>query len=184
MDLTAQIGHFKQDTNRGKYGIDGGTVSEANEWYHQLTSASDPSDSTATIPGVRYVYNVADTLLPDYNGAKMFIGFDNQANGTKSVLCNGDDASTITAQGFLPLTTGPRSAPTGSDAAGATCREFSGLASRVRVRSIPGRRRPSTAEAPKHVLAPVVRAVQARTTGRDGNVVPQPQPKLHDHHYT
>ena len=87
---------------------------------------NNPSDSNATIPGVRYVYNVADTVLPGYNGAKMTIGFDNQASGTKSVLCNGDDASTITAQGFLPLTTGT-TAPAGSDASGSTCREFQGL---------------------------------------------------------
>ena len=91
-----------------------------------LTTGGNPSDSTATVPGVRYVYNVADTVLPSYNGAKMTIGFDNQTNGTKSVLCNGDDASTITAQGFLPLTTGS-GAPSGSDANGSTCREFAGL---------------------------------------------------------
>jgi hypothetical protein len=126
-DLTPQVGRFNQDTNRGTYAIDGNTVAEANEWYHQISSSSDPSESTATIPGIRYVYNVADTVLPGYNGAKMMIGFDNQASGTKSVLCNGDDASTITAQGFLPLTTGTSATPSGSDAAGATCREFAGL---------------------------------------------------------
>ncbi len=128
VDLTAQVGPFHQDTARGTYAIDGTTVSEANEWYSNLpsTTGGNPSDSNAAVPGVRYVYNVADTLLPDYNGAKMIIGFDNQANGTKSVLCNGDDASTITAQGFLPLTTGS-GAPSGSDAAGSTCREFAGL---------------------------------------------------------
>jgi hypothetical protein len=129
VDLTAQIGHFNQDTNRGEYGIDGGTVSEANEWYHQLTSATDPSVSTAVIPGVRYVYNIADTVLPSYDGAKMLIGFDNQSGGTRSTLCNGDDASTITAQGFLPLTTATGPGPVAaSDTDGATCREFSGLA--------------------------------------------------------
>jgi hypothetical protein len=81
------------------------------------------------------VYNVADTVLPGYNGAKMMIGFDNQTgnqgtlvgNGTPSVLCNGNYGTTIVANGFLPLTTGS-SAPTGSDASGATCREFGGLA--------------------------------------------------------
>ena len=71
VDLTAQLGPFNQDTNRGTYGIDGKTVSEANEWYHQLPAGTDPSDSAATIPGIRYVYNVADTVLPGYNGAKM-----------------------------------------------------------------------------------------------------------------
>jgi hypothetical protein len=127
VDLTPQVGIFNQNTNRGTYGIDGNTVAEANEWYSNLPSNAngDPSVSNAIIPGVRYLYNVADTVLPGYNGAKDLIGFDNQASGSKSVLCNGDDASTITAQGFLPLTTGA-GAPTGSDAAGATCREYAG----------------------------------------------------------
>ena len=63
----------------------------------------------------------------------MLIGFDNQVNGTKSVLCNGDDSSTITAQGFLPLTTGPgpiadSDTTASATTSGATCREFSGLA--------------------------------------------------------
>ena len=92
-----------------------------------LPSGTDPSDSAATIPGVRYVYNVADTLLPGYNGAKDIMGFDNQPSGTNSALCNGDDASTISAQGFLPMNTGS-TAPTGSDTNGSYCREFGGLA--------------------------------------------------------
>lgn len=127
VDLTLQAGQFNQDTNRGTYAVDGTTVSEQNEWYHNLPANNgDPSDSSATIPGVRYVYNVADTVLPGYNGAKILIGFDNQSSGTKSVLCNGDDASTIVAQGFLPLNTGS-TAPSGSDAAAGTCRQFQGL---------------------------------------------------------
>lgn len=127
VDLTGQVGPFNQDHNRGTYAVDGNTVSEANEWYHNLPDNSgNPSDSAASIPGVRYVYNVADTLLPGYNGAKMMVGFDNQSGGTRSVLCNGDDATTIVGQGFLPLTTGG-SAPGGSDAASATCRQFQGL---------------------------------------------------------
>ncbi len=127
-DLTPQVGRFDQDANRGTFAIDGSTVAEANEWYTNLPSGDtgNPSDSTATIPGVRFVYNVADAVLPGYNGAKMLMGFDNQTSGTKSTLCNGDDSSTITAQGFLPLTTGS-TAPAGSDAASATCREFAGL---------------------------------------------------------
>jgi hypothetical protein len=129
VDLTTQNGSFNEDTNRGLLAVDGNTVSEANEWYSHLPNpdnTANPSISTASVPGVRYVYNVADTLLPGYNGAKDLIGFDNQSSGSRSVLCNGDDASTITAQGFLPLTTGSGS-PTGSDADGATCREFQGL---------------------------------------------------------
>jgi hypothetical protein len=128
VDLTPQVGRFNQDTNRGTVSVDGTTVSEQNEWYHNLpsTTGGNPSDSTASVPGVRYVYNVADTVLPGYNGAKLLMGFDNQTSGTKSLLCNGDDATTIVAQGFLPLTTGS-TAPSGTDAAGATCRQFQGL---------------------------------------------------------
>jgi ABC-type phosphate transport system substrate-binding protein len=128
VDLTAQVGPFNQDSNRGTLAVDGTTVAEANEWYHNLPDGDvgNPSDSTSSIPGIRYVYNVADTVLPGYNGAKMMVGFDNQTSGTKSLLCNGDDATTITAQGFLPMSTGG-SAPSGSDAAGATCRQFQGL---------------------------------------------------------
>jgi ABC-type phosphate transport system substrate-binding protein len=128
VDLTPQVGAFHADTNRGTYAVDGNTVAEQNEWYHNLPNGDvgNPSDSAATIPGIRYVYNVADTVLPGYNGAKMMIGFDNQTGGTRSVLCNGDDGTTITAQGFLPLTTGS-TAPAASDAASATCRQFQGL---------------------------------------------------------
>ncbi|HEY1442957.1 MAG TPA: hypothetical protein VGF65_19545 [Mycobacterium sp.] len=126
VDLTTQSGIFNQDNNRGTQAVDGNTVQEANEWYHLLPAGSDPSLSTASMPGVRYVYNAADTLLPGYNGAKMLIGFDNQSGGSKSVLCNGDLSSTIAAQGFLPLTNGP-GAPANSDNAGATCRQYAGL---------------------------------------------------------
>ena len=126
VDLTAQTGSFNQDTNRGTQAVDGNTVAEANEWYHQLPAGSNPSVSTAAIPGIRYVYNATDTLLPGYNGAKNLVGFDNQSGGAKSVLCNGDLASTIAAQGFLPLTNGA-GAPTNSDNAGATCRQYQGL---------------------------------------------------------
>ena len=47
-------------------------MAEGNEWYSNLPSntGGNPSDSNASIPGVRYVYNVADTVLPGYNGAK------------------------------------------------------------------------------------------------------------------
>ncbi len=128
VDLTPQVGPFDQDLNRGTLAVDGNTVSEPHEWYHNLPVGTNPSVSSASIPGVRFVYNVADTVLPGYNGAKMTVGFDNQTGGTKSVLCNGDDGTTIVAQGFLPLATsatGPILSPT--DAAGATCRQFGGL---------------------------------------------------------
>jgi hypothetical protein len=129
VDFTPQpSGNFNQDTNRGTMAVDNNTVSEANEWYHQLPAATnDPTLSGAAIPGVRYVYNIADTVLPGYNGAKMFMGFDNQGLGTKSVLCNGGLATVIAAQGFASLGTGSPATPANSDAAAATCREFQGL---------------------------------------------------------
>ena len=128
VDFTAQTsGNFDQNTNRGTMAVDANTVSETNEWYHQLPAGSNPTPSGAAVPGVRYVYNVADTVLPGYNGAKMFMGFDNQAGGTKSVLCNGDLSTVIAGQGFLSMTTGTAATPAGSDAAAATCREFQGL---------------------------------------------------------
>jgi hypothetical protein len=129
VDLTPQQNAFDQDTNRGTLAVDGNTVSEGNEWYHNLpsTTGGNPSDSNAAVPGVRYVYNIADTVLPGYNGAKDLIGFDNQTSGSKSALCNGDLAATIAAQGFLPMGTGSASTPAHSDDAGSTCREYQGL---------------------------------------------------------
>jgi len=126
VDYTAQSGLYNANTNRGTFAVDTTTVSEGNEWYSHLPAGTNPTNSTG-LPGVRYVYNVADTALPGYNGAKGVIGFDNKTSGVKSALCNGDDSATITSQGFVPLNTGS-TAPTGSDAAGSTCREFPGLA--------------------------------------------------------
>ncbi len=115
---------------QGTMAINSATISEANEWYSHLPAgdSNDPSDSTSEIPAVRYLYNVADTVLPGYNGAKALVGFDNQTGGTESALCHGDDAAIIAAQGFVPLSNNSGgSAPAGSDQAGATCREFTGL---------------------------------------------------------
>jgi hypothetical protein len=126
---TAQTGLFNPNTNRGKQSINPATVSEANEWYSHLpsTTGGNPSDSTAAVPGIRYVYNVTDTKLPGYNGAKALVGFDNQTSGTSSALCRGDDSATIISDGFVPLSSNPSAAPSGSDAANVACREFPGL---------------------------------------------------------
>ena len=118
--------------------IDTTTVTEANEWYSHIpsTKASTASASTAVVPGVRYVFNVCDTALPGYNTCKLMTGFDNQlvtaattvtnGAGTKSRLCAGDDASTIVAAGFVPLTNG--TGPSGTDNhVGAYCREYPGF---------------------------------------------------------
>lgn len=124
--FAAPSGTFNATTNRGTFGLNTSVVKEANEWYSHMPSATSPATaSTAAVPGVRYVFNVADTAIPTYSEAKMMIGFDNQTTGTKSALCNGDDAATILASGFIPLNNGSGS-PATSDKAGATCREFPG----------------------------------------------------------
>lgn len=123
---TAQHGAFTATTNRGTFALNTGVVNEGNEWFSHMKSATAASTtSNSAVPGVRYIYNVADTASPTYSEAKMMIGFDNKASGTKSTLCNGDDASTILSSGFIPLNSGS-TAPVTSDKAGATCREFPG----------------------------------------------------------
>jgi hypothetical protein len=124
----AQTGIFNPNTNRGSEAINPATVTESNEWYSHLpaTTGANPSDSTAPVPGIRYVYSATDTKLPGYNGAKAMVGFDNQVNGTPSSLCKGNDSATIISDGFLPLG-GNATAPAGSDKANVACREFPGL---------------------------------------------------------
>jgi len=83
--------------------------------------------STASFPGVRFVYNVLHTLSPNYIEARNFVGFDNVASGTKSALCSGSRASIISSFGFAPL---PASGNVGgNNAAGSTCRKFNTNAS-------------------------------------------------------
>jgi hypothetical protein len=124
--FSPQSGSFTATTNRGSFSLNTGVVNETNEWFSHLPSSTAAgTTSTAAVPGVRYIFNVADTALPAYSEAKMMIGFDNKAQGAKSSLCNGDDASTILASGFIPLNTGS-TAPATSDKAGSTCREFPG----------------------------------------------------------
>jgi hypothetical protein len=123
---TAPTGTFNADTNRGTLAVDAAVVAEKNEWYSHLPAGNNPTDSTG-LPGIRYVYNVADNQLPSYNGAKALFGFDNQTGGTKSALCHGEDSATITAAGFVPLAGVNAAAPAGSNLAGASCREFAGL---------------------------------------------------------
>jgi hypothetical protein len=123
---TPPTGTFDPDTNRGTLAVNANVITEGHEWYSHLGAGNNPTNSTG-LPGIRYVYFVTDTQLPGYNGAKALVGFDNQANGTKSTLCHGQDAATITAEGFVPLATVNASAPAGSNNAGATCREFAGL---------------------------------------------------------
>jgi hypothetical protein len=147
----APAGTFNATTNRGTYNINSVVVQEKNEWYSHIpvSAGTHGTASESAIPGVRYVYNVGDTLLPGYSTAKMTVGFDNRTTGAKSALCHGDDSAAITASGFVPLNSGAtQPAKTGggattghfgsfkygtkatgtntSDKAGAYCREFPG----------------------------------------------------------
>jgi len=127
---------FVTFTTSTGYALNASVITEGNEWYsHVLSNTGPAKTSSAPVAGVRYIYNVADDHLPSYNGAKMMIGFDNQSNGAKSVLCDPTGtiknttpvskvANVIRAQGFIPLArTG---GPTGANAAHSTCREFAG----------------------------------------------------------
>jgi ABC-type phosphate transport system substrate-binding protein len=109
----------------GIFSLSPTTVNEKNEWFHLIPAGAGAATTTkshTTVPGIRYVYNVADKALPSYNGAKNLIGFDNATNGSKSALCRGDLSSIIVSSGFQPLKV--TTAPAGSNAPGATCREF------------------------------------------------------------
>jgi hypothetical protein len=156
LSLASVNGHNYVDTATGTgsgsrdsltESIDGTTVSEAHEWYSHIASntAAPSSSSEGTtntgFPGIRYVYNVADTETPGYDAGKALVGFDNQATGVAlkgttpegvgavSALCLNADSNVITASGFLPLAQG--GAPANdtakvSDQANTTCREFPG----------------------------------------------------------
>jgi len=65
-----------------------------------------------TFKGARTVYNVLDTRTPaaSYNAALRIVGFDSTG---RSLLCNGSQASKITAYGFVPFP---------SSGTGGTCR--------------------------------------------------------------
>jgi hypothetical protein len=135
-------GTFTATSNRGTESINTTVVKEANEWFSHVPNAGAAKTSKASVPGVRYIWNVADTVLPSYSLTKMTVGFDNIVHGAKSALCNGDDASAITATGFVPLNSGS-TAPSNtgggyshtgtsatfggtSDLAVSYCREFPG----------------------------------------------------------
>ena len=134
----SQSGTFNKTTNRGSFSINTTVVKESNEWFSHIKTSTTThgTTSSAVVPGVRYIYNVADTSLPTYSEAKMMVGFDNRAGGAKSALCNGDDSAAIVATGFVPLNKGTSAivnkggttatAKQTNDLAGAFCREFPG----------------------------------------------------------
>ncbi len=76
-------------------------------------------------PGIRYVFNVLDSVSPNYTDAQGVVGFVNVASGAKSPLCSNANRSTISSFGFAPLTAAVPAGVAGStDLAGATCRKF------------------------------------------------------------
>lgn len=74
--------------------------------------------------GIRYVYNVADTVVLDYGDVKSLVGFTNVAAGTKSALCSAGFASTISSAGFQPLTAAGNPGDGSHNLAGSTCRKY------------------------------------------------------------
>jgi phosphate transport system substrate-binding protein len=59
-------------------------------------------------PGIRYVFNVTDSTLPQWNQVIRFVGFENKPAGdpdygAASPLCSGTKATTLTDYGFAPL---------------------------------------------------------------------------------
>jgi phosphate transport system substrate-binding protein len=83
-------------------------------WEPSTPNGSDPGAPVAesnvklvtnppAYPGVRFVFNVLDNTSPSYTPAKRFWGFTNTSGGTKSPLCSGSAAATITQFGFGTL---------------------------------------------------------------------------------
>jgi ABC-type phosphate transport system substrate-binding protein len=76
-------------------------------------------------PGIRYVFNVIDSVSPNYLDARAVVAFNNVASGAKSPMCSGSKASTISSFGFATLSaTTPAGVAASTNLAGATCREF------------------------------------------------------------
>jgi phosphate transport system substrate-binding protein len=73
----------------------------------------------------RYVFNVVDSLSPQYVEARALLGFNNVALGVKSSFCDGTESTKILDGGFAPLSpTTPASVPASRNLAGSTCRAF------------------------------------------------------------
>jgi hypothetical protein len=113
-------------------------VNETNEWYEGYGVVQD------LVPGIRYLYNDIDFVLPTYATVLQLVGFNNTGAsetvdgvsipaGFKSPLCadtdigpdsTGTPASIITASGFVPL--GTVGGPAGTNVVGGHCRELAG----------------------------------------------------------
>ena len=96
-----------------------GTVTDQN-----TTLVNSSFSKTTGFPGVRFLYNVVDTLnASSYGPAVGLVGFDNTGSPTfTSPLCNNSQRTTILSFGFAPLTTATSSFNLG----GSSCRKFLG----------------------------------------------------------
>jgi ABC-type phosphate transport system substrate-binding protein len=79
------------------------------------------NNPTPPFPGVRYMYNVVDTVSPNYAEAAALVAFVNAPSGAKSTLCSGGEVSAILSVGFQGLSS---SAGGSTNLAGATCRKY------------------------------------------------------------
>jgi phosphate transport system substrate-binding protein len=79
-------------------------------------------DPTPAVPGIRFIFNVVDSAGPSYVTAKRYVGFENEADGDTSPLCNGQFAATIRSFGFDDLDKTP--AVPSTDLANSACRKY------------------------------------------------------------
>ena len=79
------------------------------------------NNATPDFNGIRYVFNVVDTVSPDYSTARGLVGFDNVAAGAKSPICANSKRTTILSYGFAPLST---TAGGATNLAGSSCRYY------------------------------------------------------------
>jgi hypothetical protein len=86
-------------------------ISPINEFNPNIVSPT----GTGVFPGVRLLYNVVNTISPNYDQAMNMVGFTASGN---SPICNGTNEGEISDNGFLPL---PKVANSGS--AATTCRK-------------------------------------------------------------
>ena len=117
----------------------GGTNANESRWnttdvayeLNQGTLASTPvnednvkvNNPAPDYIGIRYLYNVTDTVSPDYAAANALLGFNNVGGGTKSPLCSGTKKTTILSYGIgsLPASINPGGT---HNLAGSTCRKY------------------------------------------------------------
>ena len=105
------------NTTDGQYENNTGTTAATpvNEGNIRLNNA------TPDYNGIRYVFNVLDTVSPDYSTARGLVGFDNVAAGAKSPMCSNSKRTTILSFGFAPLSTTGGGA---TNLAGSSCRYY------------------------------------------------------------